>query len=605
MRYALVLFFCLVLLSLLNCDRTPEAQLTGELKTWHNITLTFSGPETSEQDSLNPFLDYRLVVTFLKGDRKYVVPGYYAADGNAAETGSESGSKWRVHFVPDTTGTWHFRADFKTGENIALNPDPNAGEFVAFGKITGRFDIGESNKTGRDFRSKGMLRYAGEHYLQFSGDKDYFLKGGANSPENFLAYYEFDQTPDKHRYGPHIGDWHSSDPTWRDGKGKSIIGALNYLASKGMNAVYMLPMNVDGDGNDVWPWISPKKRYRYDCSKLDQWEIVFSHADSLGIMLHFVLSEAENSNLFEWEELGERSKGFANSRKLFYREMIARFGHHLGVTWNLGEENNQRPQRQAANFDAAYPNTTQQRKEFAAYIRGLDPYDHIITVHNDAWNIFQPLYGNPSFEGPSLQVHDPKDVYEKTLEHRLASANAGKNWVVFLDENGHFNTGAVPDADDPNHDEMRKQVLWANLMAGGAGVEWYFGYQYPHNDLNCEDWRSRDRLWEQTRHALDFFQKYVPFHEMKPMTNAVSDSAIYCFGKAGQSYVVYLPEGGNTELNLPVAKGFTVKWYNPRTGGDLEDGIVTTVYGAGPVSLGLPPREKNKDWAVLVERIQN
>ena len=33
-------------------------------------------------------------------------------------------------------------------------------------------------------------------------------------------------------------------------------------------------------------------------------------------------------------------------------------------------------------------------------------------------------------------------------------------------------------------------------MAGGAGVEYYFGYSLPENDLLCEDFRSRDRSWD-------------------------------------------------------------------------------------------------------------
>ena len=30
-----------------------------------------------------------------------------------------------------------------------------------------------------------------------------------------------------------------------------------------------------------------------------------------------------------------------------------------------------------------------------------------------------------------------------------------------------------------------------SLMAGGSGCEWYFGYQYDHNDLNLEDFTAR------------------------------------------------------------------------------------------------------------------
>ena len=65
---------------------------------------------------------------------------------------------------------------------------------------------------------------------------------------------------------------------------------------------------------------------------------------------------------------------------------------------------------------------------------------------------------------------------------------------------------------------MRKQVLWGTILAGGGGVEDYFGYKLPQNDLVCEDWRSRDRSWDYCRIALDFFKdEKIPFHEM---TNA-------------------------------------------------------------------------------------
>ncbi|MEO6004119.1 MAG: DUF5060 domain-containing protein [Opitutus sp.] len=41
-----------------------RTSLTGEQKQWHTVTLTFSGPASSESDNVNPFLDYRLNVAF-------------------------------------------------------------------------------------------------------------------------------------------------------------------------------------------------------------------------------------------------------------------------------------------------------------------------------------------------------------------------------------------------------------------------------------------------------------------------------------------------------------------------------------------------------------
>ena len=97
-----------LLIVLLLCSASWAGAISGELKTWHKITLTFDGPETSETAEPNPFTDYRLNVTFSKGAKTYDVPGYYAADGNAANTSATAGNKWRVHFAPCEAGQWQY-----------------------------------------------------------------------------------------------------------------------------------------------------------------------------------------------------------------------------------------------------------------------------------------------------------------------------------------------------------------------------------------------------------------------------------------------------------------------------------------------------------------
>ena len=97
-------------------------------------------------------------------------------------------------------------------------------------------------------------------------------------------------------------------------------------------------------------------------------------------------------------------------------------------------------------------------------------------------------------------------------------------------------------------------------MAGGAGVEYYFGYQLPQNDLICEDFRSRDKSWDYCRIALDFFRENrIPFWEMKNANaligNEKNDNSKYCLAKPGELYLVYLPKGGTTELDLTGANG--------------------------------------------------
>ena len=78
----------------------------------------------------------------------------------------------------------------------------------------------------------------------------------------------------------------------------------------------------------------------------------------------------------------------------------------------------------------------------------------------------------------------------------------------------------------------------------------------------------------------------------------------YVLAKPGQVYAVYLPDGGSTTLDLSQAAGsFEVKWYNPRTGGALQDGSVRTVEGGGSRSLGKAPSDTTSDWAVLVRKV--
>ena len=575
----------------------------GELRVWHAVTLTLDGPTTAEDATPNPFRDYRLDVTFEQNGRRIVVPGYFAADGNAAESGAVRGNRWRVHFMPDGPGRWTWRASMRQGADVAANDHPRAGGAVPPDGAAGHFTIAPSDKRPPDFRARGLLRHGGGHHLQFAGSREFFLKGGADSPENFLAYREFDNTTTSaaprregeaeralHAYGPHVRDWRPGDPTWRGGRGKGIVGALNYLASQGMNSVYFLTMNVGGDGDDVFPWVSREARDRFDASKLDQWNIVFSHMTRLGLMLHVVTQETENQTLLDEGELGR-------FRRLYYRELIARFGHHPAITWNLGEENGEA--REGAPF-----NTDAQRKAFARFIKDVDPYDHPIVVHT--WPgkqqvIYGPLLGDPALDGPSLQIHHVQDVYAETRKWRERSAAKGRPWFVSLDELGPADTGVKPDADDPEHDEVRIHALWGHLMAGGAGVEWYFGYKYAHNDLNAEDWRSRERMWQLTRHALEFFQRHVPFDRTRPIDGLLSNPAARLLALPGNTYVVHLPAGGTTTLDLRQADGrFEVAWFNPRAGGDLQTGSIRSVAGGAIAPLGTPPSDPESDWVVLV-----
>ncbi|QTN34310.1 DUF5060 domain-containing protein [Akkermansiaceae bacterium] len=587
----------------------------GELKKWHRVGIVFEGPGSWENGTPNPFLDYRLNVVFrhAASGRSMVVPGYFAADGAAGETGEGSGKIWRVNFSPPETGEWNYEARFRAGKGVAVEDGEDAGAPARLdgnpdGIVKGKFTVGQTDKTGRDNRARGRLEYVGERYLRWAETGKYFLKQGADSPENLFAYADFDGDfksdgqKDKlvKTYGPHVQDWKTGDPTWQDGKGKGLIGAINYLASEGVNSISFMTMNIEGDDRNVFMYTAYGERVRIDVSRMDQWEVVMDHADRMGFHLHFKTQEAENDTLLDNGDLGVE-------RKLYYRELIARFGHHLALNWNLGEENNKQ--------------TDLQRREMARYFNETDPYGHNIVIHTyppQKSKIHTPLLGEKSkLTGLSMQGSDPKfgDVHKDVLEWVEKSTAAGKPWVVAYDEPGSAQEGLMNDAEDAknpqgkgNYADARHKALWGVLLAGGTGTEWYFGYKFDHSDLTLQDFRSRDKWWDSCRHALTFFSdNKIPFQEMRSDNAQVGNSpngneAGYCFSKPGDTYVVYLPKGGERDLWPEGGSAYSIRWFDPRNGGRLQVGSKDSMLGGIGNSMGLPPSDPDKDWVVLVRK---
>ena len=66
--------------------------------------IEFETEVLSETGNENPFLDYRLQVLFENGKHTFNVPGYFAADGDAANSSASEGKVWKVKFAPPFEG---------------------------------------------------------------------------------------------------------------------------------------------------------------------------------------------------------------------------------------------------------------------------------------------------------------------------------------------------------------------------------------------------------------------------------------------------------------------------------------------------------------------
>ena len=572
------------------------ATVTGSLLKWQPINIDVEGPVAGENNvKPNPFLDIRLDIELTSPSGEIQkVPGFFAGDGY----GHGDGSIWRVRFTPDEEGLWHYSVGFVQATAIAVASSTESAVTLPANGSTGQFTIAPLDNDAPGFSGKGRLEYVGAHYLKHA-DGPYWIKGGVDSPENFLGYAGFDNTINQsggvgegalqngvHRYQDHILDWQQGDPnfissdTGIDGKG--IIGAINYLAEQGINSMYFLLMNLGGDGRDTYPFVgatgSTHDNSHYDISKLFQWNIVLNHMQHRGIAGHLVLGEQEEGNT-HWLDDGE----LGVERKLYYRELVARFGYLNALKWNISEESRFGDDRHRA---------------FAQYIRQLDWSQHPIAIHTWADNpekTYTNLLGSTLFDITSIQFSaENADSFTETW--RQLSNDAGWPWVIDMDEVGPGNTGL----NSNNTEQMRREVLYPVYFSGG-NVEWYFGQQAA--DIRTESFRTRQAMYQYMRIAREFLQR-LPFWEMQPNDSLLvgGHAGDQVFAKSGEAYALYL-NSGEAGKSLNVLTGdYLLRWFDPRTGQYIGE---PKMVSGKSIELGAAPADQSQDWVIEITKKQS
>jgi len=568
--------------------------LTGDLLKWHTIALGLAGPPASEMGNTVPgayqapstFADYRLDCTFTHGDgTTYVVPGFYAGNGRVANDRTIGGNFWQCNFVPDRSGEWSYSTVYKQGTNVAQNGGGNPGGF--FDGRTGTFtvaDVDAETLSDRDFRAKGRLSVANNGHWQFTEGGDSLLKIGPDSPQNVMAYADFDfatqdgmEQPYLKSFVTHEDDYVDGQTTWAQGKGTGLIGAINYLSAQGMNVMSLMTLNLDGDDGSIFPFVhanpigEENNFLQYDISKLAQWDVVMSHAEKMGVALHIKLGGDASEESVDGSALNE-------NMKLYLREMVARYGHHLAIVWDLGEDI-------SVGYAAAR----------SAEIKRLDPYQNPVAVSTTSATVQQALANIPHIDSVTLRSTETIT----SVNSHVAAYSAVDGLVVQSVEVG---TGVDTDGGDPDHDTVRQESLWGALMAGSAGVQFYFGTSFLESDLTLQDFRSRANLWEQAGYALEFFNM-IPFQDMTPQNDLVSEGS-YCLADAAkQTIAIYKKKGASMpSVDLSGTSGtFEVLFYSPTEGGDPISGGSIEGGSLQPIPSTPEAYDDDGDWAILVK----
>ena len=116
-------------------------------------------------------------------------------------------------------------------------------------------------------------------------------------------------------------------------------------------------------------------------------------------------------------EVGGESS-FARTRKLYYREIVSRFGYFNALDWNMGEEfgfgyfpQRKTPQQLATVPVGGWPPICDNQKIlFSNYLTALDPYGHTRSFESDPHDMlgsplkyYKPWFGKSQFQKASIQ----------------------------------------------------------------------------------------------------------------------------------------------------------------------------------------------------------
>ncbi|MCP4782230.1 MAG: DUF5060 domain-containing protein [Fuerstiella sp.] len=411
-------------------------------------------------------------------------------------------------------------------------------------EITGRFVVTKTPDTAHGFWKWGRLDSVGTaenriRYLKFR-DGPYFLKAGCDDPENFLGRYEHYNTLAKRK------------------------AAVDYLAQRGINSCYIMTHNIGGDDKDVWPWLGRTQQKamsngagdpRFDVAKLDEWRELFEHMQTRGVVPYLVLEDDS-----AW-------KDYDHDR--YYREIIARFGYLPALMFNCGEEHNE-------NY------RLRQALQFMSQLQQIDPYDHPRGIHN----INRPNvdYVDASqIDFTSIQTGSPgsRSGLSAAMEHNQIALD----WISLCQKRGRRVLVANFDEGRPEHD---RRAWWGAYVGGGV----WEAHVLPEYDRPMSAWET---IWNELGGARAFMET-LPFAQMHPQNNLVTEGQAVCLARIGEAYACYLPVGGRIQVQLAAGADYDVAWWNP--GNDFHGSLTTKSTCRGGTQWFEAPT--SGDWALRI-----
>jgi hypothetical protein len=373
------------------------------------------------------------------------------------------------------------------------------------------------------------------------GNLDPFFMCGPGGPEGFL-------------YGDISG-------------GYTQQSLLDTLIQYGGNCIYMQGIRSHGgDGDEKQnPFLNQDPENGIDHMKLAQWEKWFYQMEKYGIVIYFFFYDDE-------VKIGPKNRINIIERE-YITSVVNAFEHHPNLIWVVAEE---------------YQETFSKEKvsRIAKLIRMTDDHNHIIASHQLPGLEFH--HAEDSIIGQfAMQLRSTEgpwcDIHEKCLK---ALEYADGRYHVHLAEQYDWHSDLLEAGDRSG---VRK-INWAAAITG-----------MPVMHLGA--WEiSRERrppskgMLQDYRHVYQFMESIDELNAMKSLDHLVESGKAWILGRKNH-YIVYLPEGGEINLNLNnTTKILHYRWYNPRTGKYSDKEIIK---GNKKQSFSA---KSQKDWVLYISK---
>ncbi len=446
----------------------------------------------------------------------YTVPAFFGSDYTVRPgtdnfelydpvPGTEVGV-WHARFSPDETGTWRYtlraqdkrpgetstevsaQLTFSVTESSArgqVERDPRDSRFLRYSDGTPYYPMGHNVA----FQQGEPLGLDGEHYVEplFASME----AAGQNWTRIWMT--DFNRNAIEWSTG-HWADWYTGVGQYAGQSAFRIERQLDVAETHGLQVQLVINDHgqVSSRGLDRW--------HENPYNAANGWP---GPRGQSGVVLH-------------------RPGGPRQLFKQRLRYLVARYGAYRNLlTWELFNE------AQFVGSDAANPSNSEQVRddivawhaEMAAYLRSIDPYDHLITTSSDIESSLADIWADPNID--LVQVHD----YEPNLVNRdvrfrgyAENLNAAYGKPVIIGEFGlpgnpspeiNFDPVDAAPLDDREAHLLQATHLhnaaWASAMSGSGAMSWWWGayiHSSPSEHRAPPDFPANERINPPLR---DFF----------------------------------------------------------------------------------------------------